>query len=134
MPENPFDPREGWLNRDEFSVRREIIPVTTERASHSQPKNLPPVFEDAHPWPLQWGGQEIKQGRFYAHKKFNAGVQKRVENAGARLAQTAKDQGARIRGTVAVTRYKEHNLLERATFKFEAVFKIGNDYKIAPLG
>jgi hypothetical protein len=134
MPENPFDPQERWLNRNEFSVRREITPVTTPRGSHSQPGNLPSVFEDAHPWPLQWGGPEIKQGRFYAHKKFNSGVQKRVENAGARLAQIAKNQGARIRGTVAVTRYIEHNLLERATFKFEAVFKIGNDYKIEPLG
>jgi len=36
--------------------------------------------------------------------------------------------------TVAVTRYKERNLLERATYKFEAVFKAGNTYKIEPLG
>ncbi len=74
------------------------------------------------------------EGRFYAHDRFNNSAQRIAEGAGKRLAETARAQGARIRCTVAVTRYKELNLLERATYKFEAVFKIGDHYKIAPLG
>ena len=108
--------------------------MTAERGAHSQSKFLPEVFEDAHPWPLQWGGTEVKEGRFYAVKPFNAGAQKRIENAGRRLAEVARHEGASIRGTVAVTRYQQRNLLERATYKFEAVIKVGDEYKIAPLG
>jgi hypothetical protein len=129
---DPFLPEERWLNRDEFSVRRRIIPTTTPRLpAPIQPRNLPSICEGAHPWPLQWGGKDIREGHFYAHKIINAGAQKRLENAGLRLAETARAQGAEIRCTATVTRYKQANLLERATYKFEAVFKVGDPQ---PLG
>jgi hypothetical protein len=132
MADPIFQPVERWLNRDEFSIRREIIPNTTARGSPvSQPKFLPSVFEDAHSWPLQWGGPEVEKARFYAHKQFNAGAQKRMENAGRRLAEMARKEGARVRATVAVTKYKERNLLERVTYKFEGVTKAN---VIEPLG
>jgi hypothetical protein len=135
MPD-PFASDERWLSRDEFSVRREIVPQTTPRGSPPpKAKFLPSIFEDAHPWPLQWGGKEITEGRFFAHKDFNAGVQKRMENAGVRLAETAKQQGVRIRCTVAVTRYKERNLLERVLFLFEAGFEVSKgQWTFEPLG
>ena len=133
-PDDPFTPIAGYLDetRDQFSVRREIIPDLTKRGSPPpQAKHLPSIFEDAHPWPLQWGGTEIKKGRFFATKDFNAGAQKSLENAGVRLAEFANEHNVRIRATASVTRYKERNLLERATYKFEAVSSQG---KVEPLG
>jgi Domain of unknown function (DUF4157) len=53
-PEDPFTPVEQWLGPDEISVRRELVPLLTDRATAPpMAKNLPKIFEDSHPWPLR---------------------------------------------------------------------------------
>ena len=134
---NPFDPDERWLNPNEYSVRRELINQTTERGPRpARDTTLPSIFEDAHPWALQWGGTEVWEGRFYATKDFNAGAQKIMENAGKRLTAAAGREGMKIRATVAVTRRSGNNLnlVERATYKFEVAKKVGTEWKFESLG
>ena len=119
---------------------REIIPKTTARGSPpAQPKNVPQYSKTRIPG--HCSGAERRFGRDHsdAHKYLMPGTNSLPRRKGSRTRASGSPRlrmnRCAIRATVAVTRYnKESNLLERATYKFEAVAKIGNEYQIKPLG
>jgi hypothetical protein len=108
----------------EITVTGGIDPKTKVARTYreTRPATLPNIFEDSHPWPIAWGGgKEVTQGRLFSAKDFNAGAMARAEKAGARLAEAYAEQGARIRATVAVSRYPEGELklMNTAIYSFE---------------
>jgi hypothetical protein len=123
MPPDPLRTFETRPSSDNFAVRREVVPVKTERVTSPPPnRHLKKLgFQGAHIWPLNWGGPELKRV-FYAHgPTVNLSIQKRVENAIGRLTRMANRHGIRIFVTADAWRYRERDLLERITYRIEAV-------------
>ena len=124
MARDPLRTFEGWVSRDNFAVRREVIPITTERRTRPPRNRLLKAleFQGAHVWPLKWGGAEVPRV-FYAHgPTVNLSLQALVENAMLRLAKLAGPHGVRIFVTADAWRYTEQlDLLERITYRVEAV-------------
>jgi hypothetical protein len=127
---DPLHTYEGWLNRDTYAVRREVRTKTTRRTA--KPKGYRSFkilrklgFQGAHAWPLQWGGREVREGLFWAHRVVNGSRQKRIENAVLRLAKRARRAGIKIFVTVEVEKYPQLKLFRSATYRIEAVSTVG---------
>ncbi len=121
---------ERYLDRDTFTVRRPILTTTTPRNSKHH-THLPKIFEGAHPWPLQWGGPEVREAHWFAHDVVNNGFQNRLERAGRRFAERLKGTDYQLYATTVATCYPERSLLKEYIVRFEAVDKAGN---VTPLG
>ena len=129
------DTYEGWLDRDQFTVRRKVL--LSKGTRKATPKNyklwaiLKKLdFEGAHIWPLNWGGREVDQ-MFWALPAVNNSIQKRAENATKRFAERLKGTGIDLYVTATAKKYGQLQLFERITYKYELV---AADGRILDLG
>lgn len=113
------------LGFNKYKIEGIIFPETAKRGSRKKrPKNLPESFQDSHPWPVAWGGEEVKKARWFSHKKFNGGVMKQAESIGIKLSRLANYYGSDIKITTEVTieRYENQKILKAATYKYFGQF------------
>ena len=111
-------PHGFWLPGGlEYSVRRQVLP----RSVFDRVKQAAGLehFHWSHGWSLRWGGPEVTEGVFLAHKHVNGSVMARIEGRVARAARELAPRGYEVWATVAVTRYDDANILERATYKVD---------------
>lgn len=118
-------PHARWLQGNmEFSVRQRVLPKAVwVRAK--QPTGVE-RFEWSHAWPLRWGGPEVTDGVFLAHRHINQSVISRIEGRVANAARELAPHGYEVWVTVAASRYGEVKVLEHASYSIDVFDPAGH--------